>query len=74
MKTSKLLKIQISSIRPINRTLSGVTTLGQSGPGNDGKEGLLCISQSFSNTGTSPSDSLVSYSEMHSVYSATPAD
>ena len=44
---------QFSYIRPIDRALSGATTPGQSGPGN---EGLLNIQQSFSITGTSPSD------------------
>ena len=34
---------QFSSIRPIDRILSGATTLGQSGPGSDGNEGVLCI-------------------------------
>ena len=34
--------------------------LNQSGPGSNGKEDILHISQSFK-TGTSPSDSLVSY-------------
>ena len=34
---------------------------GQSGPGSDGNEGVLQIPQSFSVTGTSPSDCLVSY-------------
>ena len=41
--------------------LSGATTPGQSGPGDDGNEGVLCIPQSSSITGTSPSDCLVSY-------------
>ena len=31
------------SIWPIDRTLSGATTLSQSEPGNDGNEGVLCI-------------------------------
>ena len=39
-------------------TLSGATTLGQSGPGSDGNEGVQCIPQSSCNTGTSPSDCL----------------
>ena len=38
------------------------TTLGQSRYGSGGNEGLLCIPQSSSITGTSPSDRLVSYS------------
>ena len=36
-------EISNSSIRPIDRTLSGATTLGQSGPGSNGNEGALCI-------------------------------
>ena len=42
-------------------TLSGATTMGQIGPGSNGNEGVLCIPQSSSITGTSPSDCLVSY-------------
>ena len=69
-----------SSILPISRTLSGATTPTQSGPGRDGNEGVLRISEA------SPSDRFVSYpgqpleggsysiSEIHSVYSTTPAD
>ena len=34
---------------------------GQSGPGSDGNEGVLCIPQSSSNVGTSQWDCLVSY-------------
>ena len=41
--------------------LSGATTPGQSGPWNDGNEGVLCNSQSSSTAGTSPSDCLLSY-------------
>ena len=40
----------------IDRTLSGVTTPGQSGPKSDDSEGVLRIPQSSSITGTSPSD------------------
>ena len=40
-----------SFTRPIDRTLSGATTPGQSGPGSDGNEGVLCIPKSFSITG-----------------------
>ena len=36
-----------SSIWHINRTLSGVTTLDQSGPGSDGDERVLYILQSL---------------------------
>ena len=50
-----------SSIWPIDRTLSGATTLGQSGPGSDGNEGVLHFPQISSISGTSPSDCLVSY-------------
>ena len=46
-----------SSIWPIDRTLTGTTTLGQSGPGSDSNEGILQIPQS-SGTGNSPSDCL----------------
>ena len=74
---------QFSSIWPIDRALSGATTSGQSEPGNNGNEGLLCIAQSSSITGTSPSDCLVSYpghslgwryqsAEVQSVYFITP--
>ena len=40
--------------------LPGVTTLGQSGPGNNDNEGVLHISQ-FSKTQVSRSDTLMSY-------------
>ena len=50
-----------SSIWPVNRTRSSATTSGQSGLGSNGNEGVLCIPQSSSITGTSPSDCLVSY-------------
>ena len=75
-----------SPIWPIDRTLSGATTPGQSGPGSDGNERELCIPQSLSITGTSSSDCLVSYggdtlmggsypsAEMWSVYSTASAD
>ena len=36
-------------------TLSGATTMGQSGPGSDGNEGILHIPQSSSITEASPS-------------------
>ena len=52
---------KFSSIWPIDRTLSGTTTPGQSGPGSDGNEEVLRISQSSSMTGTSPSYYVVSY-------------
>ena len=51
---------QFGSTWPIDRSLSGATTTGQSGSGSDGNEGVLCIPQSSSITGTSPSDCLVS--------------
>ena len=77
--------MQFSSIWPIDRTLSGATTLGQSGPGSNGNEVVLLIPQSSCITGTSPSDCLVSYlghllgesypsAEKQSVYSTAPAD
>ena len=51
---------QFSSIWPIDRTLSGATNPAQSGQGNDGTGGVLCIPQSSCITGTSPSDCFVS--------------
>ena len=76
---------QHSSFWAIDRTLSGITILGQSGPGSNGSEGLLHISQSSSITWISPSDCLVSYpghslgesytsAEIQLVYSTAPAD
>ena len=69
----------------IDRTLSSATTSGQNGPGCNGNEVVLRISQSSSITGVSPSDYFVSYpghsleesylfAEKLSVYSADPAD
>ena len=66
-------------------TLSGATTLGQSGPGSNGNEVVYCIPHSSSIIEASPSDCLVSYlrrsleksyssAEMQSVYSAALAD
>ena len=74
-----------SYICPIDRTISGATTLVQRGPGSDGNEGVLWIHQRSSITGGSPSDCLVSYlghslgkayhsAEMQLVYSVAPAD
>ena len=42
-------------------TLLGATTSGQSGPGNDSNEGLLCNLQSSGITRASLLDCLVSY-------------
>ena len=58
---------------------------GQSGPGSDDNNGVLRIPQSFSITGASPSDCLVSYpghllgesypsAEVQSVYFTAPAE
>ena len=69
---------------PIDRTLSGSPTPGQSGSGSDGNEGVLLIPQSSSITGASPSDFLVScqgpslegsypFAEVQSVCSTAPA-
>ena len=55
------ISMQFSSIWPLDRALLDATTPGQSGSGSDGNEGVLCIPQSSSITGTSPSDCLVSY-------------
>ena len=61
---------QISSIGPIDRTLSGAITPGQSEPGSDDNKGVIRISKSSSITGASPSDSL-SYTG-HPLGSGTP--
>ena len=53
--------MQFSSISPIDRPLSGATVPSLSGPGSNGNEGVLRITQSPSITGTSPSGCLVSY-------------
>ena len=53
------IKTWFSSIKPIDRTLSGTTTPGQSG--SDSNNGVLRIPQSSGFTGTSPSDYLLSY-------------
>ena len=53
--------IQFSFIRTKDRTLSGVTTPGQSELGRDGNEGVWRILQSSCITWVSPSDCLASY-------------
>ena len=50
-----------SSSWPIDKTLSGPTTPGQSGPWSDGNEKVFCLPQSSSITLDSPSDCLMSY-------------
>ena len=70
--------------RLIDWTLSGTSTLGQSGPGSNDDEGVLHITQSF-RIGASTSDGLLSYpghslvgsypfAEIQSVYSTVPTD
>ena len=65
--------------------LLGASSLGQSGPGSKGNEGVLRIPQGSSITGTSPLDCLVPYpghslrdsypsAETQSVYSSASAD
>ena len=54
---------QFSSIWHVDRSLSEATTLGQSGLGSDGNDGVHCIPQSSRITGTLTSDCLMSYSE-----------
>ena len=49
-------KYGISSIKPIDRALSGATTLDQSGTGSNGNEGVLRMPKSPSITWTSLSD------------------
>ena len=65
------IRTQFSSISPIDRTLSGATTLSQSEPRIHGNEGLLYIPLSFSITGASPSDFFGSYPG-HLLVSITP--
>ena len=70
---------QFISVWSRDRTLSGVTTLGQSEPGSDGNEEVLCIAQNSIITRTSPSDCLMGEGyypsvEMQSVYSTALAD
>ena len=80
------LKWSNSYISPIDRILSGATTLGQSVPGSNGIEGILYILQS-SKIGALPLDCLVLYpgyslggersypsAEIHSMYSTAPAN
>ena len=50
-----------SYICPIDRTLSGATPPGQSGPGSNENKEVLRIPQNSSITEASPSDSLVSF-------------
>ena len=50
-----------SSTWPIDRTLSGATIPGESGPESDGNKGVFRIPQSSGNTGASASDCFVSY-------------
>ena len=50
----------VCSIWLIDRILSGATTLGQGGPGSNGNEGVLYISQIFK-VGDSSSDGLMPY-------------
>ena len=57
------------SIWPIDFTLSSATILGQSGPGSNFNEGVLCIPHSSSITGALPFDFFASYPEMQSEYS-----
>ena len=47
---------------PIDRTLSGTTSPGQSRTGSNGNEGVLCNPQSSSITGASKSECFFSYS------------
>ena len=65
------ISIHLSSIWPIDRTLSSATNSGQSESGSDGNNRVLRIPQSFSITGTTPSDCLESYLG-HSLRSLTP--
>ena len=63
---------QFSSICPIDRTLSGATTLDQSGPGSNGNKEVHHTLQNSSITGASPSDRFVSY-QKHSLGESYPS-
>ena len=74
----------VNSILSIDVNLTITTSLGQSGPGSNGYEGVLQIPQSL-RTGISPSDAVLSYprlslwvfypsAEVQSIYSTAPAD
>ena len=63
---------QFSSIRTIDRTQAVASTPSQSGLGSDSSEGVLCIPQSSSITGTSTSDYLGSYPRHSLVGGITP--
>ena len=52
---------QLRSICPIDKTLSGATSPGQSEPGSYGNEGIIRIPKSSSIAGISPTDYLLSY-------------
>ena len=58
-----------SSILPIDRTLSGSTTPGQSGPRSDSNNEVLRIPKISSISGTSPSDCFMSYQDNGGVLS-----
>ena len=73
------------NVKEFYLTLSGATTLCQRGPGIDGNDGVLCISQSSSIRGAPLTDCLMSYpgyslqesylcARIQSVYSAPPAE
>ena len=53
---NKIFSKELDSI-DINATLMGTTTLGLSGPGSNGNEGVFYIPQSF-RTGASPLDAV----------------
>ena len=83
--THSSISTQFSSIWPLDRTLSGATTPGQSEPKSNSSKAVLCIPQSSSIIRASPSDFVVSYightlgesypyAEMQSEYSVTPAN
>ena len=62
-----------SSIWPIGRTFSGATPLGQTEPGSDGNEGVLCIPQRSSITEASQPDCLVPYPGYTCIYLPKPS-
>ena len=67
------ISMHFSLIWTIDRSLSGVTIPGLSGPGSDSNEVLFYIPQSSSIIGASPSDCLPSYIG-HSLMGSYPSE
>ena len=65
-KTVLFKKFSLAYACSLNVKNSSISnTPGQSGPGNNGNQGVLCIPQSSSITGASSSDCFGSYQDIH---------